>query len=119
MRYLLLLLLNTPIIALALLNIVTKYKLGKMTAKRYRFQIFVWLSMLLVISGSFPLYNYLVGQPPLESISLSSFDIIEITAIVFLFYIMNNLRQKQEQNDRRLRELNQELSIRLSEKPER
>lgn len=119
MRYLVLILLNTPIIALALLNIVTKYKLGKMTAQRYRFQIFVWLSILVVLIGSFPFYNYLTGRAPLESITLSSFDITEITAIVFLFYIVNNLRQKQEQIDRRMRELHQELSIRLSEGKEK
>lgn len=114
MRYLILILLNTPIIALALLNIITRYKLGKLPKKRFKFQVFLWLSVLIVLIGSFPFYNHLTGRPPLESIMLSSFDIIEITTIVFLFYIVNNLRQKQEQTERRLRDLHQELSISLS-----
>ena len=36
MRYLVLLLLNLPIILLALLNIITQYKIGKIPRQRFR-----------------------------------------------------------------------------------
>lgn len=76
----------------------------------------LWLLILIVLVGSFPVYNYLSGRPPLDSHELSLFDIVQTTAIVFLFYIANSQRQKMEWNERILRDLHQELSIRLSKK---
>lgn len=116
MRFILLVLLNVPVILLALLNIVTKYKLNRMSRGRFLRQLLLWLVILAVMIGSFPLYNYMVHRPILDSIDLSSFDIVQTTAIVFLVYIIFNQRQKEEQLERRLRDLHQELSIRLSEK---
>lgn len=115
MRYLILIACNIPIIMLALLNIVTKYKLHKLSRDRFIFQLLLWLGILVVLIGSFPLYNHLQGKPTLDSIDLSSFDIVQTTTIVLLFYVVFNLRQHNEQNERRLRDLHQELSIKISE----
>lgn len=116
MRYLILVLLNLPIILVALVNIVTQYKLKKVTSNRFRHQLILWLIIMVVVIGSFPLYNTLNGRPAFDSSELSLFDIVQTTAIVYLLYFVNNLRQRLDQNERRLRDLHQELSIQLSEK---
>lgn len=115
MRYLFLILLNVPIILLALVNIITQYKLHNVSRNRFRHQLIIWIVALIVIIGSFPVYNMLVGRAPLDSHELSLFDIVEITAIVFLIYTANNQRQQYSQTKKRLDDLHQELSIRLSE----
>jgi hypothetical protein len=56
------------------------------------------------------------GKAAFDSEELSLFDIVQTTAIIFLFYIVNNQRQRNDQIERRLRELHQELSIKLSDK---
>lgn len=114
MRYLVLVLLNTPIVLLALLNIVTRYKMRKIAARRFHRQLLLWLVILTVLISSFPLYNYLHGRELLDSTDLSAFDIVETTVIIGMFYILNNMRQKSEETERRLRDLHQELSIKLS-----
>jgi hypothetical protein len=116
MRYILLVILNLFVIFLALLNIVTQYKMGRVSAARFRRQVLLWLAILLVLIGSFPFYNYLTGRPPLDSGQLSAFDIVEITAITYLIYVVNDHRRKIEHNERLIRDLHQELSIRLSDK---
>ena len=116
MRYIILILLNIPIIMLALVNIVTDYKLKKISVNRFRNQIFLWILILIVVIGSFPVYNILVGRPPLDSSELSLFDIVQTTIIIFLLYAINSQRQRVEQNEQRLKKLHQEISIRLSEK---
>ena len=116
MRYLILVLLNVPIILIALLNIITRYKLGKASARRFRRQLLLWLVILIILIGSFPIYNLLSGRPVLDSRTLSFFDIAEVTVIIFLFYVVNNLIRKLDQTERRLRDLHQEISIKLSEK---
>lgn len=114
MRYIILILLNLPIILAALVNIVTQYKLRKISAGRFRHQLILWLIVMVVLIGSFPLYNLLNGRPPFDSEELSLFDIVQTTVIIFLFYAINNQRQRLDQNERRMRELHQELSIKLS-----
>ena len=114
MRYIVLVLLNTPIVALALVSFITKYKLGRLSKQRFKFQMFLWAVILFIIVSSFPIYNILSGKHPLYSADLSYFDIIQTTAIVLLIYTVNNQRQKVEQADRKLRDIHQELSIKLS-----
>ena len=115
MRYLILVLLNVPIILAALINIITQYKLRKVSVTRFRHQLIIWMVIMVVLIGSFHLYNISIGHPPLDSSELSLFDILQTTAIILLFYIANNQRQRIDQNERRLRDLHQELSIRLSD----
>jgi len=116
MRYLILVLLNMPIILLALFNIITQFKLKRVTKKRFQHQIMLWLLIFVVLVLSFPLYNYLAGKPLLDSAELSLFDIVQTTAIIIIFYIVNRQRQKIETAEKTIRDLHQELSIRLSTK---
>lgn len=115
MRYLILLLLNLPVILLALVNIITRYKLKKVERSRFRTQLILWLLLLVVLISSFPLYNHLTGKPPFDSSELSLFDIVQSTAIICLIYILNEYRRKIERSERLIRDLHQELSIKLSE----
>jgi len=65
---------------------------------------------------SFPIYNLLSGKPLLDSSELSLFDIVQTTAIILIFYVVNRQRQRIEQNEKIIRDLHQELSIKLSQK---
>lgn len=116
MRFIILVLLNVPIILLALLNIVTQYKLRKATKQRLRHQVLLWLIILVVLVSSFPVYNLLSGRPLLDSSELSLFDIVQTTALIFVIYVLNRQRQQLEQNETRIKDLHQELSIKLSKK---
>lgn len=114
MRYIVLILLNLPVILLAITNLFTRYKLGRISKQRFHIQIFLWLVVLTVLIGSFPIYNVLSSKPTLASSGLSVFDIVQTTAIILLFYVANSQRQKIEWTERTLRDLHQELSIKLS-----
>ena len=70
---------------------------------------------MIVIIGSFPIYNLLNGKYLLDSSELSLFDIAEITAIIYMIYTINTMRIKSDAQEKRLRDLHQELSIRLSD----
>jgi len=115
MRYILLVLLNLPIILLALFNIITQYKLKKISLKRLQHQFVLWLVILIVLVCSFPVYNLLSGNPIFDSSQFSLFDIFQTTAIVVIIYVLNRQRQKIELNEITIRDLHQELSIKLSD----
>lgn len=115
MRYLILILLNTPIIFLAFLNIVTQYKLQRISRRHFYRQLALWIVILTLLIGSFPVYNLIIGRPVIDSIGLTAFDIVQTTAIIVLFYFANDQHRKIDLTERRLRDLHQELSIKLSE----
>jgi hypothetical protein len=83
--------------------------------RRFIKQLSLWIVLLFVLVSSFPIYNALMGRPVLDSTDLSVFDIVQTAAIVFLLYIVNDQRQKAEQIEHRLRDLHQEMSIRLTD----
>jgi hypothetical protein len=116
MRYAVLVLLNMPVVMLAFTNILVQYKMKKISEGRFRQQITLWLVIFIALVGSFPIYNRLVGNPLLDSSELSLFDITEMTGIIYLIYVVNNQRRKIEQAEKTLRDLHQEISIRLSGK---
>jgi len=114
-RYLLLLLLNLPFIITAIISQVTQYKLGKASTRRLYVQMSIWFMILLGLVIAEPLYEWLFRRGLTQTDSLSLFDVVQITAIVLVFYIANRSRQKIDLLEHRLRDLHQELSIKLSE----
>jgi len=84
--------------------------------KHFQHQVILWLIILVVLICSFPFYNYLTGKPLLDSIELSLFDIVQTTSIIILIYWANSQRQKIDHAEKIIRDLHQEISIKLSVK---
>lgn len=113
-RYLLLLLLNIPFIALSMLSALTRYKLHKSTARRLVAQIIIWLTVFIGLASAESIYIWLFQHNLTQTEPLSLFDVIQITAIVIVFYIANRSHTKVEALEKRVQDLHQELSIKLS-----
>ena len=115
-RYLLLLLLNTPFILFSIISAITQYKLGRSTKKRFIFQTLFWILIFIGLAFTESIYNWLFQHKLTLSEPLSLFDVIQITSIILIFYITTRSRIRIETLERRLQDLHQELSIRLSNK---
>lgn len=113
-RYVLLFLLNLPFILAALLGAFTRYKLGKSSKRRMTTQVTLWLIILVSLASAEPLYTWLYSNNLTDTEPLSLFDVIQITAIVITFYIANRTRSQLELTEKRLNDLHQEISIKLS-----
>jgi hypothetical protein len=113
-RYFLLLLLTSPFILLSILSALTKYKLGRSTKKKFIIRTAVWLLVLIGLASTEFIYTWLFQHHLTQTEPLSLFDVIQITAIVTVFYIANQSRAKIETLEKRLQDLHQEISIRLS-----
>lgn len=115
-RYIILIALNIPVLLLAFTNLLTQYKLRKISKRKAAIQFVTWFTITGVIVLAFPVYNILSGNPPFEAYGLSSFDIIQTTAIIYMLYIINQQRQRVEKTEKTIRGLHQELSITLSDR---
>ena len=114
-RYLLLFLLNLPFILASIVTAVTRYKLGRSSKRRTILQLLFWMIVLVGLAFAKFIYEWLFNNSLTVSEPLSLFDVVQITAIVIVFYIANRTRTKLEELEIKFRELHQELSIRLSE----
>jgi len=115
-RYFLLFLLNLPFVLMGLLSAVTQYKLGRSTKKHAISLISLWVIILVGLSLTEPIYSWLFANNLTVSEPLSLFDVIQITAIVIVFYIANRSIAKVAMLEKRVQDLHQELSIKLSKK---
>lgn len=115
-RYLLLLLLNLPFILLAILSAITQYKLARSSKKRLVFQVTCWSLVLIGLASAEFIYTWLFQNELTQTEPLSLFDVIQITAIVIVYFIANRSRAKIEILEKRVQDLHQELSISISTK---
>lgn len=110
-RYLLLFLLNIPFVIAGILSVIVSYKMHRSSKRRLISQLILWLIVLAGLIGAQPLYEWLFSHNLTVSEPLSIFDVIQITAIVIVFYIANRSAAKVVALEKRMQDLHQELSI--------
>jgi hypothetical protein len=114
-RYLILVILNAPLIAAAMMNTLVGYKLKRMSGRRFFFGLTFWLVILAALVFAEPVYTFLFSNKLTQTEPLSLFDVMEITGIIFTLFIANKAYGKIDLLERRVQDLHQELSIRLSD----
>jgi hypothetical protein len=89
-KYLILILLNIPLLTVGIVSAITEYKAARSISRRKCIALVVfWLLVALALVALEPLYNVLVRANLTDSPPLSLFDMGLLTIIVFcLFFIM-------------------------------
>lgn len=113
-RYTLLVLLNTPLIMLGVMNAVVAYKLDRTSKRRFIFRLVLWLGIFVGLIFAETIYNYLFSSGLTQTEPLSLFDVIQITAIILVLFLANLANSRVAILEKQVRDLHQELSIRLS-----
>lgn len=113
-RYLILVILNAPLLIAAATNTVVGYKLGRMSRRRMVAGVTFWAILLLGLCLVQPIYEFLFSNQLTQTEPLSLFDVVQITGIIFTLFIANRAYGKVDRLERRVQDLHQELSIQLS-----
>lgn len=113
-RYLLLVIINMPLILAALLSALVDFKMGKYSFRKYLWQTFVWVVILIGLASVQTIYSFLFSNHLTQTEPLSLFDVMQITGIIVVLFIANRSHNKIEALERRVQNLHQELSIKLS-----
>lgn len=113
-RYAILVILNTPLIIAGILNAMVAYKLGRISKRRLIFRVILWTSIFLGLLFAESIYTFLFSNHLTQTEPLSLFDVIQITGILFAFFIANQAYIKADLLERRTQDLHQELSIRMA-----
>ncbi len=113
-RYLILIILNLPLVFAAVFGIFVDYKLKKIPRRKLLVQLSIWGVILLGLLSANGVYDFLFSRKLTQTEPLSLFDVIQITGIIVVLYMANRARIRIESLERRVTELHKELSIILS-----
>ena len=84
--------------------------------RRLIFKVSFWVIVLLGLLFTESIYTFLYDQGLTQTEPLSLFDVLQITAIIYVFFLVNRLYVKVDVLEKRVQDLHQELSIRLANK---
>jgi hypothetical protein len=93
--------------------------MGKLSRKKYVLQLFIWVIILAGLASAKYIYEFLFSHKLTETEPLSLFDVIQITGVITVLFMANRSRIKLEATEKRIQDLHQELSIRLSEEEQK
>jgi Uncharacterized conserved protein (DUF2304) len=110
-KYALLVLINSPLIVLAALMAVTSYKTGRSTRRRCVVVVSFWLLVGVGILFVEPAYDSLVRASLTDSPPLSVFDIILLTAIIFLMLLIVQLYERLTTLSRKVSRMHEGIAI--------
>jgi len=84
--------------------------------RRLIFKVSFWVIILIGLLLTEAIYNFLYNQGLTITEPLSLFDVLQITAIIYVFFLVNRLYVKVDVLEKRVQDLHQESSIRLTDK---
>jgi hypothetical protein len=115
-RYLVLVILNTPLVIAGILNAIVSYKLKHTSRRRCAIKVLLWLGIFAGLVFTKSIYSFLFSNHLTQTEPLSLFDVVQITGILLTLFIASQAHTKVDLLERRVQDLHQELSIRLSSK---
>lgn len=115
-RYLILVLLNIPLVVAAILNTVISFKLGHLSLKRFVIKTSFWIVVLVALISTDAIYTTLYSKGLTQTEPLSLFDVLQITGVIYVFYLVNRLYVRVDVLERKFNNLHRQISIDLSKK---
>ncbi|MGY1708168.1 hypothetical protein ACI8AC_01510 [Geodermatophilus sp. SYSU D00758] len=110
-KYVLMIVINAPLILIAVLMAVTSYKTRRSTRRRCRILVTFWLSVGVGMLFIEPAYDSLVRANLTDSPPMSLFDIVLLTAIIFLVLLLVQLYERLTTLNRKVSRMHEGIAI--------
>lgn len=88
--------------------------MNHISLRRFIFKFTFWIFILIGLILAESVYEFLYQEGLTQTEALSLFDVLQITAIIYVFYVANRLYVRIDLLERKVQDLHQELSIRLT-----
>jgi len=118
-KYLIIILLNMPVILIGILWSTVSYKTKKMSKKRFATEVVVWLLIGTSLMLIEPIYNSLIRNGLTDSPPLSLVDVIILTVLVLCLFLIERLQEKITLLNKKFSLLHEEMVIQNSTKPKK
>jgi len=115
-KYALLITLNLPFIFFGIIKAWAMYKKRIVNRFGLLLRLLFWLVIAAGLIFDREIYNFLVAHHLTDSVPLSLADVVLTTGVIFSLFLCMRIYTKLDLLERRVDELHERLSIRLSSK---
>lgn len=113
-RYTLLVILNAPFVFFGLLKAFISYRTNVIKFSGLLLRFVFWITIFTGLLFAKSIYLYLIRHNLTDSSPLSVADVVQTTGIIFSLSLILRLYSKIEANERKLVQLQQKISVKLS-----
>lgn len=112
-KYLLLVLINAPIVLVGIVRAVTRYKFkpARISKNKMLFEVVIWLLVGVALSLAQPLYNAAVRYNLTDSTPMSLFDVAVLTLFVFALLLIVETNEELTSLKKTVSRLHEKLAI--------
>lgn len=112
-KYLLLVLINTPIVLVGIVRAITRYKTkpARISKNKAIYEVVFWLSIGVALSFAQPIYNALVRYNLTDSTPMSLFDVAVLTLFVFALLLIVETNEELTSLKKTVSRLHEKLAI--------
>ncbi len=110
-KYVLLILINLPLLAIGIIDAVSSYKTGRMSRRRCIVQLLFWISIGVGLMLLEPIYNTLIQYNLTNSAPLSLFDIVLLTLLLFCLFLIKKSNETITRLNRKISRLHESIVI--------
>lgn len=118
-KFLVLLLVNLPIVVIGVLGAITSYKTSRISKKRSIIEVSVWLLVGLGLFFIQPAYNLLIEYELTDSEPMSLFDILLLTLVLLAALFIKNANEKISLLNRKISQIHEHIVIKESQYDEK
>lgn len=112
-KYLLLVLINTPIVLIGIMRAITRYntKPARISKNKAVAEVVFWLSIGVALSFAQPIYNAAVRYNLTDSTPMSLFDVAVLTLFVFALLLIVETNEELTALKKTVSRLHERLAI--------
>lgn len=114
-KYAILILINLPLLIIGVIGAITSYKTKRISKKRMRAELVVWLVIAVGLIFVEPFYNVLIRANLTDSPSMSIFDMVLLTSLLFCLLLIKNSNEKLNLLNRKISRMHEHLAFRSDE----
>lgn len=110
-KFWILVVINLPLIAIGIIGSIAGFKTAQISKKRCVFQVIFWLLIGVVLVLLQPIYDALVRHNLTNSPSMSLFDIVLLTGLLFALLIIKHTNDRAAKLNAKVSRLHENLVI--------
>lgn len=110
-RYILLVLLNLPLLLVGIISTITDYKTSRISRRKYRLGLLLWAVAAICLVMTEPTYNALIRYNLTNSTPMSLFDIVLLTIVLYCLFLIRQANIRTTLLSRKLARLHENLAV--------
>ena len=110
-RYLILLLINLPLVTVLLIRFTVDYKTKQITKKKYVGLVLLLIVVVISLSVVEPLYSWLLNHDLTSSGPMTLFDMILLTVIVFISFGLIRSNQRATEMRKEIARIHEHIAF--------